>query len=385
MNVRDLLITLLRNALRGEALDIDAVRASLNDNRMATLFKVAKGHDVAHLVAYALEQNGFCSEEKTWQLFLKEKEQATLRYEMMQADIGEICACFDCEKIDYILLKGAVVRGYYSEPWMRTSCDIDILVREPDLEKAVSALVEKHTYRVENKKEYHDISLYSPFGTHLELHHSIKENIAKYDQLLTQVWDFSSKANENSFEYVQSKEFLMLHLTAHMAYHFVSGGCGVRPVIDLWLINTRFTLDKDKLNEMLEKAELKKFYDVIVELGEYWLGKSTAVGNTVLETEKFVLLGGAYGTSGQMLVAQRAKKGSGFKYILSRIFLPYENLAVLYPVVKKHKILVPFCHIARWFSAIFKRKKVKKELEQMSNISKEQEKSTAVLFDRLGL
>ena len=35
-------------------------------------------------------------------------------------------------QIPFLPLKGSVIRQYYPEPWMRTSCDIDILV---DFEK----------------------------------------------------------------------------------------------------------------------------------------------------------------------------------------------------------------------------------------------------------
>ncbi|MBO4954226.1 MAG: nucleotidyltransferase family protein, partial [Clostridia bacterium] len=36
--------------------------------------------------------------------------------------------------IDFMPLKGAVIRQYYPEPWMRTSCDIDIHVKKDRLE-----------------------------------------------------------------------------------------------------------------------------------------------------------------------------------------------------------------------------------------------------------
>lgn len=383
MNVRDLLLALLRCAIKGEALDIGALRESLSRENVATLFKVAKKHDVAHLVCYALEKCEIDLDGEVGALFKKEKEQAVLRYEMIQADINDICSCFDSEGIAYVPLKGAVIRSYYPQPWMRTSCDIDILVSETALDWAVKTLTEKFGYRVEGKKNYHDISLYSPFGMHLELHHNIKENEPKYDKLLTRVWEFVY--DDYGAKHIQENEFLMFHLTAHMAYHFVGGGCGLRSVLDLWLLNKALDLNKEKLNKFLCECGLATFYEQIISLGRYWFENESEAEDTIKQLEIYILLGGAYGTQKQGAVSRQVKKGGKFKYIISRVFMPYESLSVLYPIIKKHKILTPFCQIARWFSAITKGKRIKKEIRDVAGATKEQTENTKALFEKLGL
>lgn len=385
MNVRDLLIALLRNAIKGEAINRDAIEKFLNDEKLATLFKVSKKHDVAHLVCFALEQNGFNFDGETWKSFVAEKKQAKLRYEMIRADIDEIFACFEEEGIDYIPLKGAIIREHYPEPWMRTSCDIDILVREKELDRAVKALVEGHQYKTDGKKTYHDISLFSPFGMHLELHHNIKESEPKYDALLSQVWDYSYKADGGEHKYVQSNEFLMLHLIAHMAYHFVNGGCGLRSVVDIWILEQELDFDKEAFGELLNKAGLCEFYRVIRMLGSYWMEQRETEEKIVLDVEKHVLLGGAYGTRTQNATAGRVKKGGRFKYFWTRIFMPYKSLTILYPVIKKHKILTPFCQVARWFSVLFKRKRIANEIKRVASTDKSQVEEMKDLFDGLGL
>lgn len=383
MNVKDLLFVLLRFSINKEAFNKETVEESLNNEKLATLYKASKKHDVAHLVAHALDQAGISFLGEIGSLFLKEKEQAFLRFEMIQADIKEICGCFDEEGINYIPLKGAVIRDYYPEPWMRTSCDIDILVGEDSIDGAVRALVEKLGYKTDNKKTYHDVSLYSPFGTHLELHYNIKENEPKYDELLVRVWEFAEKADGS--KYIQSNEFLIFHLIAHAAYHFVKGGCGIRSVLDLWRLKQGLKIDIATLNNMLEKAGLVKFYNVLISLGEYWFGDVENASQTVLEMEKYILLGGAYGTVKQGALAGQAKKGGKLRYFWSRIFLPYESLAILYPVIKKHKALIPFCQIARWIAALFKRKRIAKEIKNVAESDREQIEKTKKLLDDLGL
>ena len=383
MNVKDLLITLVRQAIKGEKANREEIEKSLSGEKLSTLFKVSKKHDVAHLVADSIEKLGLSLEGEAWQAFLKEKEQSCLRYEMIQADINEISACFNSQGIDFIPLKGAVIRSIYPEPWMRTSCDIDILVREDDLDRAVAALVLNCSYKTDNKKTYHDISLFSPFGMHLELHYNIKENQPQYDKLLTQVWDFSKKVADHM--YSESEEFLIYHLIAHMAYHFAMGGCGFRSVLDLWLVKNKLDFDTDSLKTMLKNSGLERFYTVISELADHWFGENISLDSVVLDAEKYILLGGAYGTQKQGAVSTQIKMGGKVKYFRSRIFMDYNSLSLLYPIIKKHKILTPFCQITRWFGAIFKSKRIVNEIKNVSSTSSEDINNIKRLLNDLGL
>ena len=159
----------------------------------------------------------------------------------------------------------------------------------------------------------------------------------------------------------------------------------MRAVLDLWLLEARLDLCRKELFEMLEGAELVKFYDAISTLGKYWFENEQNVSQTVLETEKYILLGGAYGTVKQGALANQIKKGGKFKYFWSRIFMPYESLAILYPVIKKHKVLIPFCHVARWFGALFKRKRISGEIKNVTGANREQIEKMKKLMLELGL
>ena len=109
---------------------------------------------------------------------------AVYRYEKINYELGRLRKVLNEAKIPFIPLKGSVLRRYYPEPWMRTSCDIDVLVHEEAVDQAAQIIVDKLGYAYE-KKQYHDISLMSDGGVHLELHHTIKENKAnKFTNLL---------------------------------------------------------------------------------------------------------------------------------------------------------------------------------------------------------
>ena len=127
---------------------------------------------------------------------------AVLRYEKINYELECLRETLNEAKIPFIPLKGSVIRQYYPEPWMRTSCDIDILVHESDLEAATSAVVEKLSYEEEGKGS-HDIGLFSPGGVHLELHYSLIESdiIGKADRMLEPVWEQVSPTEKYPYDY----------------------------------------------------------------------------------------------------------------------------------------------------------------------------------------
>ena len=153
---------------------IDKSQYSLTDEELAKLYKLAKSHDLAHLVGDALIKNNLIGDSEVKAKFQKQMMLAVYRYEKINHELGRLRKVLNEAKIPFIPLKGSVLRRYYPEPWMRTSCDIDILIHESDLERAVAMLVDKLAYKREFKGS-HDISLFSDYGVHLELHYSLIE------------------------------------------------------------------------------------------------------------------------------------------------------------------------------------------------------------------
>ena len=97
--------------------------------------------------------------------------------------------------------------------------------------------------------------------------------------------------------------------------------------------------------------------------------------------------GGVYGTMQNRVAMQQAKSGGKFKYALSRIWLPYDTIKFHYPVLQKHKCLLPFCEIKRWFKLLFKGgvKRSVGELSANSSITREQKNEISSFLNELGL
>ena len=216
---------LIANEVCGSA--IDKKEYSFSQEELVKLYKLSKTHDLAHLVGDALIKNDLLSDAEIRAKFEKQIMVAVLRYEKINYELECLRETLNEAKIPFIPLKGSVIRQYYPEPWMRTSCDIDILVHESDLEAATSAVVEKLSYEEEGKGS-HDIGLFSPGGVHLELHYSLIESdiIGKADRMLEPVWEQVSPTEKYPYDYEMTDALYYYYHIAHMAKHFQNGGCG---------------------------------------------------------------------------------------------------------------------------------------------------------------
>lgn len=65
-------------------------------------------------------------------------------------------------------------------------------------------------------------------------------------------------------EYKMSKELFLLYHIYHMAKHFIHGGCGIKPFIDLWIIKNKIGFDGGKAQKMLQESGLLAFYERVV-------------------------------------------------------------------------------------------------------------------------
>lgn len=386
MTTESVLVSLLRAEVCGGTVS-EEVKASLSEEMLAEVYALAKKHDLAHLVGDALSKLGVLGDNEISQKFKKAAMQAVYRYVRLNSEYHKICKTLEEAQIPFIPLKGSVLRNYYPESWMRTSCDIDILVNEECLESAVSALVTKQGFRDEGKGP-HDVSLFSPNGVHLELHYSTIEEgrVSESQKVLSQYWEGAHPVAGRKFHQQVSDEMFYFYHIAHMAKHVEIGGCGIRPFLDLWILNHRVEHDRGKREKLLSQGGLLTFAQAAEALSGVWF--SGAEANLQSRYfERFILDGGVYGNLQNLVAVQQTKKGSKLKYALYKVFLPYDIIKFHYPILQKHKWLTPVFEVVRWFKLIFKGgvKRSVRELKTNAKISSEQITSTAELLNQLGL
>jgi len=350
-----------------------------------TMVNVAKKHGVLPLLALGLKQNALLTQNDA--VLEKSILMAVYRYQQLNFTFENLCTILESEKIPFMPLKGSVIRKYYPEPWMRESCDIDILVHREDLEKASKVLVEQYQYTY-HEKGSHDVSFFAPNKTHVELHFDLVEDefASKSSEVLKTVWETATVCEGCNYRYEMPDKMFYFYHIAHMAKHFETGGCGIRPLIDLWILDNLNNADLAARNELLKQGSLLKFAEAARHLSKVWFEKANK--NTVSQCmEDYILQGGIYGSNENRVIFQQQKKGGKIKYALAKIFIPYDVIKYHYPILQKHRWLTPFMEVRRWFKLIFcgHTKRTLNELKYNSEISTDRAEITKALLSELGL
>ncbi len=386
MNQSDIkaFFAIIRSAIDGKKLNSQELK-EYSKEMLPNMLKLSAQHDVSHLLVVGLKQNGLI--EKDNNDINKFVLKPIYLYEKLRYEYNRICEVFEKEQIPYIPLKGAIIRKHYPEEWMRTSCDIDILVAESDLDKAKSLLIEKCAYKYHIKGS-HDLSFATPTNVHVELHYSLVEDgrAKEASKVLKGVWNNASVCKGYNYRYQMPDEFFYFYHIAHMAKHFEDGGCGIRTFIDLWILDNLKEANLEKRNQLLTEGELLKFAQVVKKLCRVWF-ENEEHDLISKQTEDYILRGGIYGNSQNRIAIQQQKSGGRLKYALSKIFIPYEVIKFHYPVLQKHKWLTPFMQVRRWFKLIFcgHAKRTFNQLKYNQSISPEVAEQTKKYLQDIGL
>lgn len=387
MCVEEIMFSLIRNEICGDHTHKEW-QSELTTRKYKELFMLSREHDLSHIVASALSHATYLGDDEVSRAFHQELMRAVYRDAQRDYAINLTNELLENAQIPHINLKGSVIRHMYPQSWMRTSCDIDVLIHNSDIESVENVLCSNKYVRLDDSST-HDYNFMSPNKIHIEIHHTLTQDgeLSSTDELLNSVWtDYAIPEPDCQNRYSMTPELFVIYHLAHMGRHLLHGGCGVRPFIDLWLINKLYSFDSSKLNDMLTRCNLLALYDASTELSKVWL-EDYKHDESTERLEKYILCGGVYGTTTNAAKVKAASGVGKVRSFFNMIFLPKENLEVLYPNLRKHPILYPFYQIRRWFRYFDekKRNKVKHLTEQRNMVTTDETNETAVLLNQLGL
>ncbi len=380
-STQELMLSLIRAELCGDVSVITDTRPS--EETLADIYRLSSAHDLAHMVGASLEKIGAPMNEQLKNAYTKARQRSIFRYANQITVYDEVCELLQKAGIPYLPLKGSVIRELYPAPELRVACDIDILVPEDMLDTAVSLLTEKLAFE-KHSKCFHDVSLMLG-SVHLELHYNITEDDPRLDKLLTQVWSYTV-CDGGSCRHRMTDEFFTFHVVAHMCYHFLHGGCGIKSLMDLWLLRHKTAFNQDGVLALCRECGIDTFFLAICELSDVWFSGAPHTPRTEA-MQKYILTGGAYGTSSNKIITQKNQKGGKLRYLWERIFMPRRHLENLYPELKERPLLLPVCHVRRWIRVI-KRGRGKQAVSEITytvSMPNERDREIEEMLNSLGL
>lgn len=377
------IVSLIRNAVLKTPLP-ENFPTSFSEEEIGELYQIAKRHDLAHLVAFALKNNRIGLPKTAEALFQKQLFGAVFRCEKMQYELKRISGLLEKEKIPFVPLKGSILRTYYPEIWMRTSSDIDLFVRESDLQRLSELITESAGYTAEGQWNG-ERSFFSPDGIHLEVH--FYDDADEEEGLIfREIWDHVSPSEGFEYRMQMEWEYFYIHHVLHMAKHFSHGGCGIRPFLDLILMRNQIELDPEKKREYLEKFNLAPFAVASEKLASVWFGTDSHSPLTE-QMEDYLFGAGIYGSIENKVALEKSGKGKQLSGFFAHVWLSYDDIKHQFPAMIRHKWLYPFCQFRRWFRLIFcgGLKRSFSFLHHNLNMSSEKVEKVSQLMDELNL
>ena len=273
--------------------------------------------------------------------------------------------------IDYLPLKGIIIKDYYPDPLTREFADNDILFDEKK-DKLVKEFFVKRDYEVEGfRKSNHDVYQKKPFFN-FEMHRALFGETSDNGKIIKYFNGYLNKSliKENKEHYLNDEDFY-IYFTAHSYKHYHDSGCGIRTLIDYYLYLKNTKLDFDYINKELDKLDLVDFSNQI-----RLISKKVFDDELLNEEEEQVLLyiasSGTYGTL-EHSVAKGVKAKGKFGYMMSRIFPPYLFYKYVYRWAYNFPVLIPVAWVVRFFRILSSPKKAKSELKTIQKYKEEKE------------
>ncbi len=269
---------------------------------------------------------------------------------------------FEKQGVYFMPLKGYVLKNDYPQSDFRIMTDADILFKESQID-IVKKIYKSLGYEFEffdNDNQYHFKK--EPY-IFIEMHTSlVNHKDEKYDYFLD-IWEKSHKKENHNYYYEMTKEDYYIFFIEHASNHFKLGGIGLRQLIDIYLYNKKYEneLNYSYLKNELNKINLLVFEEKIKNISFKWFEKQDF--NSFSSLEEFILLSSALGRldvafanrsmEHKRSMAEKNKKPSRLKFLLSHIFPNKENMIKNYSYLNKFPFLLPVSWVQMWSKRIF--------------------------------
>lgn len=363
------IIALVKSALTGEKAEI-----SENfdwDNALNT----AKKHQILPMLYYGVQYSGITPPAEIMQfLELATFKNISVSQNQLYA-LEQIYKAFDENEIDYMPLKGSVLKFVYPKPEMRTMGDADILIRQEQYEK-IRILMQKSGF-TEGRESSYDYAWDKPSTLHLELHkHLVPVNYKDFYSYYDNPWRLAHNVKNN--RYILNDEDNYIFIFTHYAKHYRARGIGIRHILDIYVfLSQNKNMNFLYIDKELEKMGLLKFYKNTIHTINVWFGEEHTDTISDFITNK-IFSSGSFGKneylniSNAVITSKSAEslRGIKFKQLFNMIFLPYSNMCILYPCLKKMPVLLPIFWVVRAVYAVFnKRKRIGYHIKNLKSLT----------------
>ena len=349
---KKVLLNLIKSAISGEVI------VETKDLDWKWVYTVSCAHSLCGLVAYAIDKLEHKPPQQIVAVFDNARNVGIVRESKQQVEADIIFDMMEAEGVINMPMKGFITKNLYPSPDMRSMCDVDILIKDGFMDKAERIMQElKYPIREGGGRE---VVYKRPPLISFELHRSFVSE--KYQKIVfdyyRQIWDKAKLVDGKKFSYQLTNEDFYIYMIVHIAKHYLSGGIGIRAILDVYVFLEHYkgVLDREYIKSEFNKIKLLSFADNIEKMSYVWFADGECDDITANMTD-FIFQSGTYGSKlyGDAAYAlrdgQSGGRHTGLKRFANALFLPYDNMCELYPALKKR----PWMLVFYWFYRIFDR------------------------------
>lgn len=303
--------------------------------------------------------------------------------------IANISANLENYGIDYLLMKGSILKQIYPKSVMRQMGDIDLMIYDKTMNRS-RELFNFMGYELIDSVKIHDVYKKEPHWI-VEAHWALfDKNVDKKIYDYYQVKRGHLKENTNS-SYELSIEDFYVYMIAHMAKHFYENGCGIRNLVDIYVYLEHYKdkIDYNKLETELEVCGLSTFEYQTRRLAYDWFEKKE-LDSLEKSLFYFMLDCGVYGKGENGFFSQFAKQDNLDKDIDKVVkgnwyfFPPISYMKEFYPKLNKYPVLLPWYWIRRGIKGITHKESRKRRIE-LTRVDTAKAKTIVELYKNMGL
>lgn len=339
---------------------IDIIRAYLlnEDNKRSfdidSLLSISNSLNISGLVCSYLNRIGI-KDNRIDSIIFNLVSRST-RYKHEIEEIDKVLKDYE-----YVYIKGHTLSKYYDEDYIRRSSDIDIVCDK--YEEIKNLLINKLNYKEIDVIRKNETTLVKKdISIDLHFRHMKDEGIIE-----------DTLKNALVINHELSDEYKYFEVIAHSYKHFSDGLFELKALLDLYYLRKN-ELDYEFINELLNKCNLIKYHDSLINYLNSILTNNYDEISKQLEDYVFNMIKDS-GRTNKVLVNNEKN------YVLKRIFLDYETLSSYYPVLKRHKVLMPYYEIKRMIT-VLKNKRLNSGINEVKAI-KELNKEDYIKIEEL--
>lgn len=337
--------------------------------------EILNAHKIMNMTYYGYRQmeNKEYVPKKLVEKMQKADELATAKEAHQHFGLEELREKFEKEEIDFLPLKGSILKYFYPFPQMRLMSDMDILYRIEQKEEMHRCLCEMG-FELEHPGVEDDAYKRKPF-LYVEMHRRLIPKPKEMSQYFDRIWERVTLKEGKHAEYEMTWEDYYLYLVAHIAKHFSNAGTGLRSLADFHVFYHKKgkELDRTLVDKRLREMKMDQFEAFLIETDACVFGEKEWSDEQLQQTFDYMLGSGIYGkmaqyyanTAAQVKGVEKIPALGKIKNMLRMIFLKRDYMELLYPwLVGRSYLLVPAWIYRIFHRMIFRRKESAKQLSR---------------------